>query len=347
MQKRGINSEFVNKVSITDPIMIYYFNGVQNAMKSLLINPPYNISENGINDFVNLFFVNKYRDAIGIKDILSDSFKKEDEYETCAQKLLDNFYKKFYANYYSNVDSKLPNEIAIERKYINYDTFINENKVEYDGENGFIILMKILDKLNIKYIIPKNKRYLNTGSYNLFFYSSLIPHYTLLLDELELKQSLKITHNIFHSIQNTPELSLYFSVKNFVFEYGFYSIDTNKIFTTGKFKINTPFLRKLINYDSTVNISSILNHTNLNNLTYLSKIREEFKDFLKEKPIIIINDKIIYKTFTTSDFKNPATTYEQFLTYFGNWILKKRFYDKVHYSVELDNKTIKFYIKIK
>ena len=74
---------------------------------------------------------------------------------------------------------------------------------------------------------------------------------------------------------------------------------------------------------------------------------QEFKDVLKDKPIIILNDKILYKSFNISDFKNPNTTYEQFLTYFGNWILKKNLNSKVNYSVELDNQIVKFYIKIK
>jgi hypothetical protein len=347
MQKSGINSEFVNKISILDPILAYYFNGVQNAMKIILINEPYNIPENIIEDFINLFFINKYRDGLGIKNIVADSFQKEDDYETCAKNLLDRYYKKFYVNFYSNVNSKLPREIAVENNKSKYIQFLNENKIEHDGENGFILFMKILDKLNIKFIIPKNKRYLNTGTYNLFFYTSIIPHYMLLIDELELRKSLTTTHNIFLSVQNTSELSIYFSIRNYSLEYGFYDMDNNKIFTSGSFKTNSSFIKKLADFNSTVNIFSLINSLNLSNLNFLSKIRNIFKDFLKDKPIIILNDKILYKSFNISDFKNPNTTYEQFLTYFGNWILKKNLNSKVNYSVELDNQIVKFYIKIK
>ena len=347
-KKEDINGSLYRSNSTIDPLLEYYFNKVQDTMKEIITREPYNIDESETNNFVNIFFLNKYVYSADIRDIIKDSFQREHDYDICTTRLLDAYFKKVYNNFYLT-PKQGNNTIIPERKtYKTYEQFINESVVSNDGENGFSILLQVMSDTNIKFLSAPDKRYLNTGDNNLFFYSTNIINYAELLSELEDRKSLSATFNTFKSIYNTAGLCIFFAVKDYILTYGLYDISENKVIPTGKFKISTTYLKRITSFDSTNAISSILSNNNLYNLVLLGKIRIDIKEFIsKSKVSTIINDKIIIKKYLVTDFKNTATTHEQYLSFFANWVLKKRWNDKVHYYVELDGDEVNFYIKIK
>jgi len=330
---------------IFDPMYQYYFDGVQNELKYIIMGEPYNIPKDEINDFNDAFFLNKYNDVQGIKDIVEKCCVATKPYDECVNILLDKYYKKFKNNFYT-VDQINDVELETERKIILFSTLLKENKVLFDGERAFVILLRILSEFSINFIKQKDKLYLNTGDYNLFFHTININNYILLNEELKDKESLIITYNTLISNNNISNLSLYFSIESFILKYGFYVNHDHKLIQTGQFKVTTKFLKSL-NMNSIIPIYSVLQTINLNNLTFLCKVRKEFKLFLKEKPVYIINNKICYKKFDYEDFINPNLPHFQFLTTLENWILKYNWNYRVDYSVDINQKEIVFYIKLK
>lgn len=334
-----------NMRPIFDPMYQYYFDGVQNELKIIITGEPYNISQDEVDNFNDEFFTNGYNNFADIKDTIEEYCVSKKTTADCAKILLDKYFKKFMNNFYT-VDKTSDIELQMERNIVLFSTLLKENKMLFDGERAFVILLKILSEFDIKFIKPKDKLYMNTGNYNLFFNTFNITDYTLLIGELKDKESLITTYNAISSNNNIPNLAFYFSVESFVLKYGLYINHEHKLIQTGQFKTTSKFL-KTLSMNSTMSIYGILQTINLNNLTFLGKVRTEFKTFLKEKPVYISNNKIIYKKFEYKDFTNPNTPHFQFLTALENWILKYNWNYRVDFYVDTNQKEIVFYIKLK
>lgn len=318
--------------STIDPLMNYYFDKVQEYMKKLLIEEPYSIPQSSVDSTINLFFTHNNINMDDIKDIVNGCFSRNDEFDVCAKSILDKYYSKYRNNDYTLKHKIMEN---------------NNKKIQYDGLNGFSVFIKIMGALNLKFIYTKQLQHLNTEGYDLFLYTNSIMDYTDFKDEIEDRKSLETTISSFTSIMNTQNLSVYMGLKNFILSYGFYDVDNNTTTKTGECPVNSKVVKSLTSYTSFTNVRQVLN-INLSNLSFLNKIKQDFKEYLiKSKPILVLNDKVMVKKFTVNDFKNPATTYEQYLTNFSNWILKLRYNSKINYSVELDGNNVNFYISIK
>lgn len=329
--------------AIIDPLLAYYFGRVQDAIKAIASQPPYSIGEQDLEPFIRQFMLSGRADKIGIRAIVDQCFAQDIEYAACAQEILDRYYKKFHNNIMAGKGI-----VSEKTTYKTYEQFVNENTTNADGLYGFNILLDLLGNLSIKFINTNNKNYLNTGTFNLFFYTTAIQAHLEVLDELNSKKSLTTTANTAKSMPTISGLSFFFGVKDYACTYGFYDTSQNKITVTGNFKIDAGLIRKVAKLESANSLGRILSTINLNTLTLLGKVKQDFKEYLIEsKPMQIISDKILVKCFTTSDFKNPATTYSDYHAHFSNWLFKHRWNQKVTHAVELDGDSVKFYIYAK
>lgn len=336
-----------------NPYLNKYFDNIQLHMKNIINNPPYNVDEENTENFVNKFFLNNERDINSIHNIINSCYLKDVDEKQCALLLLKKLYRKFYNNYHQELNLTYINN---EKLITKFDTFILEsnipivtaNKVANDGSNGFLILMSILAEINVKFITNKEKQYLNTGKYNLCYFTNHIFDYDCLLNDLELKQSLVNTFNSFKSISNVNNLSIFFTLENNAIAYGFYNKELNYFYPTGKFIADRKFIKKLGSYPAFSNIAQTLETININNLILLKKIKKDFDSFINtNESSFIINDNVIQKTYKLTEFKNPQTTHEQFLSYFYNWIYKQSWNVKVDHYIDIDHEKIRFLIKIK
>ena len=50
---------------------------------------------------------------------------------------------------------------------MNYNDYINENKIKLDGKHGFFMFLRFIDDLKMNFL--KTNHYLNTGKYQYFF----------------------------------------------------------------------------------------------------------------------------------------------------------------------------------
>lgn len=334
-----------------DPLLDYYFERVQRSLKNIIQKPPYNIPEEKVQEFNDLFFTNEYVNKNGINDIVSDCFEKEDEFDVCAKKLLDKFFKQFHANFMSN-DMELPveTELFSEKNIIKFSQYLNENKkedIQLDGKNGFFILLGELGDSDIDFVFKSNIKHYNTNNYTLFFYTENIKDKEDMFSRLEIKTSLEKTYHTLKDNQNIQNIGFYLTVEGFTFKYGLYDITDKKLLNTGKFKGNTKILRKISTYQTANSIKKILSNTNLKNLYQLHNIKDSFKKYLKEKEVTIVNDRIIRKKFEYSDFKNENIPHFKLQNTLDNWVFKHKWNSKVHPYIDMNEENIIFYIKVK
>jgi uncharacterized protein YutD len=328
---------FILKTAPFNPYLVKYFNTVQDELKSIFANPPYNIPESQLNDLVYDFFTNQYRNLTQIQTIIESSFASKLSEKNCALKLIDSQFKKFYLNFNTKYD--------FNSKIKTFEEYINENT--NDGFNAFLVFLNILSNLNLNFNI-KNKNYLNTDNFSLFFYTNTVPDNNLFKYELSIKNSLINTSKIFNEIYSNKNLAVFFAIENYILKFGFYDVDNHQYYQTGNCTINNNLLKKFIKFNCTQNIYNIIENIKLSNLKLLHIIKNDLNQLLNSDSAFIINDNLIVKTVKTSSFTNPNdTTYTQYLNFFINWCNGFKWCLSVNPYIDIQNDTIKFYIKLK
>jgi hypothetical protein len=121
-------------VQSVEAIYNSYFDSVQNCVKDLLLQKPYNVKEDEVEKFNDRMMKQNDSNENNIKVIITDCLDKKVEAKEAAKKLLDLYFKKTQINFY-NKDSvnDVPNGLK-ERKIFTYTQFVNENKYDtYDN----------------------------------------------------------------------------------------------------------------------------------------------------------------------------------------------------------------------
>jgi hypothetical protein len=223
-------------------------------------------------------------------------------------------------------------------------SFSDENNIN-SGEHSFKILLTLIDNLNLLFI---NENYLNHKDYYYFFCTDKIEKKYDLLNLLEHKKSLELSFDTLKNNINN-RLSIYFGIKNFIFEYGFINIDNNNIYKTGEFKCKSSDIHKFVKYNSFININRYIKNINIKNITKLHYIIPElYTIFNGIQPIIkILDENRISITYPLTIFKDSNININDTNLYINKWKFTKKWYNDFYSYSTIEDNNIIFYLKLK
>ena len=222
-------------------------------------------------------------------------------------------------------------------------TEINES-VNLGGKASFDIFLDIIAELKMLFI---KYDFYNVGEYNYFFTTEKIKDNYLVVDMLKRKRSLNHAYLTLSEIRDM-RLSFYFGVKKKTLFYGFYNEDTKYVYKVGLFSVTTSYLKKIKTY-SLKNIKDVLSNVDLLKINKLHDIKKDFETFLDVVDIDIkIKDKfILSKQFTHDMFKTEDITELNMNYTLLTWSRKFKWFNSVYTFVNVTDKYIYFYIKLK
>lgn len=122
----------MNIKDYNDNISMFYDNYlslVQDEIKKLLPNKPYNIKEEDVENFNDLLIKQMDNNENVIITIIQDNMGKNVDAKTTAKLFLDKWYNKIYANFFTkDVQNDIPVVIKNEKIIISFNDFIKQKK---------------------------------------------------------------------------------------------------------------------------------------------------------------------------------------------------------------------------
>ena len=311
-------------------------------------------------------------------EYLFDLYKNDDEKLSNLKSILNREYNIKYqddlndiksdirlANAINIIDDKTKSEMSslisnfvkngVEEKepIVDFSTDIedlNESDITMSGKNIFKSFLKCITALGKK--DSKPNREICPDDFLLYY------NY----DDIS-SNDLKIIFKRFKSLQIYTDLipydlnllSLYYGIKtDGQLEYG---IKTDKIIPIGLFKIGANSIKWLLSLDSKslFFLKKDLVNWNSKELSILSKIKFDLNTynpgFFDKKSHFIITDKIItigyYGIGKWDNGKIDLGEFQNLKQNFNNWIITKKWFDKVKYNISSNSFWVYFNIKIK
>jgi hypothetical protein len=223
---------------------------------------------------------------------------------------------------------------------------LTESEITMAGKNIFTSFLKCLTALGQKDVLPNNEKL--PDDYLFYF-----------LFELN-SDDVKSIFNRFSSLKryvndvpyDRNEIELYYGIKdNGLFEYG---IVNQPI---GQFKLSTSVIKWILGLDlkSAYNLKKSLVNFNFNELMLISKIKKDLTSFnpgfFDKKSKVCVSDRVIsigyYNIGTWDNGQLDLGEYENIKQNFNNWIINKKWSDKVQYNVKPNNSWVYFNLKLK
>lgn len=210
------------------------------------------------------------------------------------------------------------------------------------GKESFRTFLYLVNKFELRFL---KKNYLNTGSYYYFFYTESIPDNEMLKDELELKDSLNYGYLTFKKMKRNRKISFYFGIYNHIMEYGFYDVSRKVVYKIGKFEIEDDYFENFPRHKCLKGIRDRLEEVNLKNMKILHNIKKDFKIFMKDGKIKILDE---YKIKFYVNKKNIDELEEKKLVKKLNNFKEEYEWGKIVTSfVVIGEKMVHFYLRLK
>ena len=254
----------------------------------------------------------------------------------------------------SSLISKFVEEGIIEKDpVIEFSTDIedlNESDITMFGKNIFKSFLKCITALGKKDIEP-NREICPDDFLFYYNYDNIISN--------DLKSIFKRFKSLHIYVDLIPydinSLSLYYGIKtDGQLEYG---IKTDKMIPIGLFKVGASSIKWLLGLESKslFFIKKDLVNWNSRDLSILSKIKNDLNSynpgFFDKKSHLIITDKVItigyYGIGKWDNGKLDLGEFQNLKQNFNNWIITKKWFDKIQYNVSSNSFWVYFNIKIK
>jgi hypothetical protein len=223
---------------------------------------------------------------------------------------------------------------------------INENNDNPDlgGKNSFEIFIDIINELDLLFI--KHDFY-NIGEYSYFFSTEKIQNNINLLHTLERKSSLKHAYLTLATIKE-QRLSFYFGIKRKKLFYGFYDEDTKYVYKVGVFNTTSSYLKKMKSMCFS-SIKSVLIDADMMKMNKLHQIKSDFDELFPglDAEIKIKENFRISKKYSTEQFNQDDIVEDRLDYTILSWSRKYKWYKDVYSFVNITEKYIYFYIKLK
>lgn len=212
------------------------------------------------------------------------------------------------------------------------------------GKESFRNFLFLVNKLELKFL---KRGYLNTGDYYYFFFTESIRDNKVLLNELELKESLKASYLTLKKIKEKV-LSFYVGVKGEVFEYGFYDVSRKIVYKTGKFEVTTSFFKKLPNHKCFKNVRKDLSKANLSHMRLLHKIKDDLENLWPESEsrIKVVDHDKVKKSFPKKLFRLGDLNENLLANSVKKFSRDYKWYNKIWNYVVIGDEWVHFYFVI-
>jgi hypothetical protein len=168
------------------------------------------------------------------------------------------------------------------------------------GKESFRNFLYLINKFDLRFL---KKSYLNTDKYYYFFYTESIQNNKMLKDELELKESLRASYLTFKQMKKR-KISFYFGIIDDTIEYGFYDVSRRVVYKTGKFTIEKKYFNNLPRHKCFKGIRNRLVEADLKNMEKLHSIKEDFKNFMDDGEIKIMDENQIKFQINKENLEN-------------------------------------------
>ena len=220
----------------------------------------------------------------------------------------------------------------------------NNSNTQLSGKAAFNIFLNVIEDVDLMFI--KHDFY-NVGEYSYFFTTEKINDNNNIIKLLEKKRSLRHAFLTLKEIKNM-RLSFYFGIKRKTFFYGFYNEDTQYVYKVGSFKTISSYVRK-IKSRSLTNITHMLYDVDLMKSNILHNIKKDYENFFDVVPVDIkIKDQYILSKQYDRDIFNIEDITEQNMNYtLLLWTRKYKWFGNVYSFVNITDKYIYFYLKLK
>jgi len=221
---------------------------------------------------------------------------------------------------------------------------INENVDGLSGKVAFDVFIDIIYDTDIFFV---KHDFLNVGEYSYFFTTEKIKDNYEIINILENKRSLEFAYKTLQTIKKM-RLSFYFGVKKKTLFYGFYNEDTQYVYKVGYFSTTSTYLKKLKN-PIFKNIKDVLINVDMKKEIFILNIRNDFEDFFNgvESELVVKDEFRLSKKYSV-DLFNAEDIDELRMNYtLLVWSRKFSWYRNVYSFVNITNKNIYFYIKLK
>lgn len=245
---------------------------------------------------------------------------------------------------YPNGGSKRAREII--RRISEVSESLNES-TQLSGKHSFSTFLQIVS--NHDYNFMTNEYYRNTYNYHFFFSTETINEIDKYIEIFKYKKSLESSYEVLQNIKG-GKLSFFFGVKdNSLLRYGFLDLNSKRSYVVGEFRISGFYFRSIAKYKAVQFINKIIQNSNVKKLPVLSKIKQDFENFYKDKKSVkteIVENKVI-KSFDKSEFSDDDINMNRTYRALDEWISKKSWKNHVECSVDDTVEPIQFIIIVK
>lgn len=227
-------------------------------------------------------------------------------------------------------------------KYIKqYETY------ELSGKFSFNTFLQIISNHDYHFIL--NDHFTKLYNYHFFFSTETIQKPEEFVDIFKYKHSLVSAHEILLKIK-TSKIAFFFGIKEpNILRYGFVDLDTQRSYVVGEFNISGGYFSSIAKYKALQFVNKILQNTNVKSLSTLSKVKQDFENFYKDKKnqkIRIVDNKVI-NYFSKDQFTEEDIKMNRPYRVLDQWISKKAWRNKVEFSVDDSTDPLQFIIIVK
>lgn len=241
-------------------------------------------------------------------------------------------------------------------QHITENTDSNSDNLTLGGKYGFTSFLKAIKALNIPDIQADNDK---CPSNFALIYNIGKLNKEKLIRVLSRFKSLEYATKIAEKEDTLKNIGVYFGLKydtNFYLEYGIL-LDNSKRLVCGEFKVTKSKFDKLLNTNKSVlkNFQTILKDVTIPQLKTLMVVKNDLKEFSpgyyhKKTSSKINGDVLTTAYYGVGTWENGIMSQEEFDNIkeeFNQWILSKKWKDKVKFSVKSHKFWVYFKIKAK
>ena len=218
---------------------------------------------------------------------------------------------------------------------------------ELSGKHSFFTFLQIISNHDYHFIL--NEHYTKLYKYHFFFSTETISKVDEFVEIFKYKHSLASTYKILLKIKDN-KLAFFFGVKeNNLLRYGFVDLETQRSYVVGEFNVSGEYFRSIAKYKALQTINKVLQNVDIKHLSTISKIKQDFEKFLKDKKSlkIRVEDNKVINYYSKNEFTESELSMNRLYRTLDKWISKRSWRNSVEYSVDDDEDPIKFIIIVK
>lgn len=223
---------------------------------------------------------------------------------------------------------------------------LNES-FELSGKHSFLTFLQIISNHDFHFI--SNDHFTKLYNYHFFFSTETISKIDEFVEIFKYKHSLASCSEILSKVKSN-KLGFFFGIKeNSLLRYGFVDLDSQRSYIAGEFQVTGTYFRSISKYKALQFINKILQNTKVENLSILSKIKQDFEKFYKSKKnlrIKIIDNKVI-NYINKDQFTEEDLKMNRLYRVLDQWVSKRSWRNKVEFSVNDTTDPIEFIVIIK